>query len=319
MTLQLPTKGGERTPLGYVLPADMRDYRPHDHAFWVGAVISYRDLPGTMMGASAPAGSLDSMGRPRDRPVIWLDRVRSPLEERCTLAHELVHLEAGHSGSQTDEVEAQVHEVATRWLVSRKTLRWALQEARTDLELELLLGVDERTVKRALRLWPDAPARERLSKGGPPHPLPLEMRGSCERQPVTSRAMGNPTDLAASGHHTLEAAGTLGLGASEGDLEVVEPAADGVGLDVAVDGEGAAAPLHAARAGEDLSGGLEHESVVGTERGHAGGDGLGGVEGLDLGAVGAVVDVGHGVAPGVAAATDSEDDAVSEPHRALRR
>lgn len=144
MALLLPTKGGETTPLGYVLPDDMRDYRPHDHAQALGVVVHVADL-----GERAGASHL-----PTRR--VWLDRVRSPLEDRCTLAHELVHLEAGHHGPQGASVEAQVHAVATRWLVSRKTLRWALRVARTDLELELLLGVDEPTLQCALRLWPDA-------------------------------------------------------------------------------------------------------------------------------------------------------------------
>lgn len=143
--LGLPSSGGERTPHGFLLPEDMRDYQPHEHARAIGATISYRDdLPGTMVGASEP-----------HRGFIWLHRHLGPTEGRCTLTHELVHLEAGHAGRQSIETEALVGEVVARWLVLPKVLRWALREATTPLEARALVGVDETTLRQALDLHGD--------------------------------------------------------------------------------------------------------------------------------------------------------------------
>lgn len=140
--LGLPITGGERTPLGFLLPDDMRDYKPHEHARALGVTISWRgDLPGTMIGASEPASRL-----------VWLHRHLGPMEERCTLTHELVHIEAGHAGRQTPDTEALVDEVVVRWLILRKVLRWALREATTPMEARALVGVGEKTFRLALQV-----------------------------------------------------------------------------------------------------------------------------------------------------------------------
>lgn len=54
--------------------------------------------------------------------TIWLDDRLTEIEERCALAHELVHLEMGHVGHQPPAVEEKVREQAARSLVPIKAL-----------------------------------------------------------------------------------------------------------------------------------------------------------------------------------------------------
>lgn len=49
--------------------------------------------------------------------TIWLDPSLSQRERRCTLAHELTHLDLGHRGPQPPPVEAHVRDVTARWLL----------------------------------------------------------------------------------------------------------------------------------------------------------------------------------------------------------
>lgn len=123
----LPTKGGETTPLGYVLPDDMRDYHPYDHARRIGALVIHTDLDDdTPIGLSIPRG--DHLDKPWPGPVIWLTTVTTPTQDWSVLTHELVHVEAGHWGRQSVETEAMVEDVVVAWLVPLGALRCALKE-----------------------------------------------------------------------------------------------------------------------------------------------------------------------------------------------
>lgn len=148
----LPTKGGETTPLGYVLPDDMRDYHPYDHARRIGALVIHRNLDDdTPIGLSIPRG--DHLDQPWPGPVIWLTTVTTPTQDWSVLTHELVHVEAGHWGRQNVETETMVEDVVVAWLVPLGVLRWALEEARTVIEAEYLTGVHDLTLRHALTVY----------------------------------------------------------------------------------------------------------------------------------------------------------------------
>ncbi|RAX50902.1 ImmA/IrrE family metallo-endopeptidase [Arthrobacter sp. AQ5-05] len=70
---------------------------------------------------------------------VWVDPALSQTEIRCSLAHELVHLERGHVGHQPPAIEKEVRYEASRRLISITQLRaaaaWA--QSRADLRDEL--------------------------------------------------------------------------------------------------------------------------------------------------------------------------------------
>ncbi|MDO5533199.1 MAG: ImmA/IrrE family metallo-endopeptidase [Propionibacteriaceae bacterium] len=74
--------------------------------------------------------------------TIWLARGLSQRERRCTLAHELVHVDWGHTEGQPANVEAAVNaEAARRLLPDLGTIGRALAWARTLDEAALELWV----------------------------------------------------------------------------------------------------------------------------------------------------------------------------------
>ena len=82
--------------------------------------LVWADLPRGVRGLTDGVGT------------IWLDRGLSQRERRCTLAHELIHLERGHKGAQPASVEADVNaEAARRLLPDLGTIGRALAWART--------------------------------------------------------------------------------------------------------------------------------------------------------------------------------------------
>lgn len=71
-----------------------------------------------------------------------------PIERRCTLAHELVHLERGPVLiRQTDREERIVSAIAAQRLVSVEVLAAALQWSDDPRVIADELGVDERTIR----------------------------------------------------------------------------------------------------------------------------------------------------------------------------
>lgn len=93
-------------------------------------------------------------------PIIALRAGTSAAQRRCTLAHELVHLErgVGDCGIWAAREELHVHEVAARRLISFAALARALCECDGDGSpgaLAQLLDVDRQTLElRLARLTP---------------------------------------------------------------------------------------------------------------------------------------------------------------------
>jgi Zn-dependent peptidase ImmA (M78 family) len=132
---------------------------------YVGGIRIVRaPLPGDMLGCT-------------NGETIWLDTDLDATEERCTLAHELVHIELGHTTLQPAHVEAHVERITARRLVPVEALAAnlfhcldmpALAE-RLDVTLDVLaerlrsLGESERLVihrKLAEVFGPDEPLLE---------------------------------------------------------------------------------------------------------------------------------------------------------------
>lgn len=90
-------------------------YNPWDHASALGLRVVRRDLPAGMRAAwHAPSRT------------VLLDRGLSQRERRCSLAHEVVHAERHDSCRQTARIEAEVHLVAARRLITLEALADAL-------------------------------------------------------------------------------------------------------------------------------------------------------------------------------------------------
>lgn len=62
------------------------------------------DLPGYLQGAT-------------DGERLWMRSDLSQVERRCVLAHELEHLNRGHTGCQPEAVERRVQAAAARYLL----------------------------------------------------------------------------------------------------------------------------------------------------------------------------------------------------------
>lgn len=89
-------------------------------------------------------------------PVIALRSGTSAAQQRCTLAHELVHLERGveDCGPWAGREEVLVHSEAARRLVSLASLAGAIRELGGDHDVGALaqvLDVDRQTVLLRLR------------------------------------------------------------------------------------------------------------------------------------------------------------------------
>jgi hypothetical protein len=85
-----------------------------------------------------------------DGAHVWMARDQLQAERRCTLTHELVHLEWGHMGEQPPAIELAVRVEASRRLIPIEDLVrvavWAhgLEEAAEEL------WVDEETLQTRL-------------------------------------------------------------------------------------------------------------------------------------------------------------------------
>jgi Zn-dependent peptidase ImmA (M78 family) len=111
------------------------------------------------------AGGL--LGETRWPPLcIALAKQSSAAQRRCTLAHEIVHLERGFGecGLWADREERQVHAEAARRLISTPELAEAIRAlggSQNLSELAVLLNVDTQTVRVRLQLL-DRPERRLL-------------------------------------------------------------------------------------------------------------------------------------------------------------
>lgn len=61
-------------------------------------------------------------GRTDGLRVIWLDNRLQQDQRRCTLTHELVHIERGHDGCQEPRIEYEVRAETARRLISIEAL-----------------------------------------------------------------------------------------------------------------------------------------------------------------------------------------------------
>jgi hypothetical protein len=81
---------------------------------------------------------------------VWIARDQLQAERRCTLTHELVHLEWGHLGEQPPAIERAVRIEAARRLIPIEDLVRAAVWARSIDEAAEELWVDEETLQTRL-------------------------------------------------------------------------------------------------------------------------------------------------------------------------
>ena len=114
---------------------------------------------------------LPEMGHTDGQTRIVMHPSQSQVERRCTLAHELAHIELGHTHGHDPRDEEQAARMAARWLVEFEALisalAWTenLAEAADELWVDTptllarLRGLSE--IERAASAIPDA--KDRLS------------------------------------------------------------------------------------------------------------------------------------------------------------
>ena len=85
-----------------------------------------------------------------DGSSIWLAVEQTVAEARCTLVHELIHLERGHSTCQPPDVEADVAREAAQRLLPIDELADALAQTRSEFAAAKMLWVDVDTLRTRL-------------------------------------------------------------------------------------------------------------------------------------------------------------------------
>lgn len=73
-------------------------------------VVHWRALPPGLLGVTD------------GRDQIWLDRFQLQVERRCTLTHELVHIDLGHDGCQAEREEGRVRRLTAERLIDTRDL-----------------------------------------------------------------------------------------------------------------------------------------------------------------------------------------------------
>jgi Zn-dependent peptidase ImmA (M78 family) len=98
---------------------------------------------------SGRLGETDGVG------MIVMHPDQSQVQRRCTIAHELAHVELGHTGGCAHAEEQAARELAARWLIEIEDLAEAVLWARSRDELADELWVDLDTLDARLgRLHP---------------------------------------------------------------------------------------------------------------------------------------------------------------------
>lgn len=85
-----------------------------------------------------------------DGSSIWIDPRQTQAERRCTIAHELAHIELGHVGGCSPKEEHQANLLAARWLIKVEHLADALAWTQDPHELAWELWVDLDTLHTRL-------------------------------------------------------------------------------------------------------------------------------------------------------------------------
>lgn len=110
-----------------------------------------------------------------DGQTVWMDARRGQAERRCTILHELLHIERGDRGCQNPAVERAIEHEAARLLIPIDMLLSALQWSDHPTELADILWVDEPTIKVRLATLTGRERRmvedlyERMDRGPSPH------------------------------------------------------------------------------------------------------------------------------------------------------
>ncbi|HLV05690.1 MAG TPA: ImmA/IrrE family metallo-endopeptidase [Actinomycetaceae bacterium] len=84
------------------------------------------------------------LGATNGSNLIVMDPRQSQAQRRCTIAHELAHIELGHTGGCTGAEEAQARRLAARWLIDMDRLLDALawSEELEEVAEELWVDLD---------------------------------------------------------------------------------------------------------------------------------------------------------------------------------
>ena len=82
-----------------------------------------------------------------DGRTLWMDSRRGQAEKRCTVLHELLHIERGDLGCQDPAVERTIEQQAARLLIPIGMLLRELQWSDQPAELAEALWVDESTLR----------------------------------------------------------------------------------------------------------------------------------------------------------------------------
>jgi citrate lyase beta subunit len=90
-------------------------------------------------------------GRTNGIDIIWMDKRLDQVERRCTLTHELIHVERKHTGCQLAAVELEVSMETARRLIPIADLANALQWSTRPYELADELWVTQNVLTDRLR------------------------------------------------------------------------------------------------------------------------------------------------------------------------
>ena len=82
--------------------------------------------------------------------VIWMDPDQYQVQRRCTLAHELAHIELGHTAGCTGPDERAATHLAARWLIDMDRLLDAISWTEELEEAAEVLWVDMPTLEARL-------------------------------------------------------------------------------------------------------------------------------------------------------------------------
>ncbi len=107
-----------------------------------------RAIPAVIVEWRRLSDDLYAVTNGRDR--IWMDPRQSQTERRCTLAHEMAHIELGHVDGCTGREEGQASRLAARRLIKVEHLADALLWSQNRHEVAEALWVDVDTLETRL-------------------------------------------------------------------------------------------------------------------------------------------------------------------------
>jgi hypothetical protein len=90
-------------------------------------------------------------GRTNGVDTIWMDKRLDQVERRCTLTHELIHIERDHTGCQQPAVELEVSLETARRLIPIEALASALRWSNRPYELADELWVTQNVLADRMR------------------------------------------------------------------------------------------------------------------------------------------------------------------------